>query len=334
MPEQKEETLPELKKHRYGVAEVGKRADEYAQTTKAIAEHVGRVHGHEMKQLVLKGEESKFKEPEYPDAKTSGDIDRDRAIWSKQYDMYLKKDEKYKEQKAKVFSLIIGQCEKAVKNHVENDSGYEKAENENDVVALLQMIKNVAYNANVRKYPAEQATMAWKNLVTVRQEDTEDITDYYKRFTSLVELVESAYGTIAPEEIAKKNSNYNKNKSRTLDIERGKFLAYMFLNGADHKRSGFIMNTLRKDHALGNELYPETVEDALQVLLLQAERATKGKKQNDDDVPNLSFAQAGETGPKCWKCGKRGHVKKSCPDRQEEETKTTEEGRQFVSWAA
>jgi hypothetical protein len=149
------------------VAEVGKRADEYAQTTKAIAEHVGRVHGHEMKQLVLKGEESKFKEPEYPDAKTSGDIERDRAIWSKQYDMFvLKKEEKYKEQKAKVFSLVIGQCEKAVKNHVENDSGYEKAENENDVVALLQMIKkNVAYNANVRKYPAEQPGRVWLQYI-------------------------------------------------------------------------------------------------------------------------------------------------------------------------
>jgi hypothetical protein len=67
----------------------------------------------------------------------------------------------------------------------------------------------------------------------------------------------------------------------------------MFLNGADHKRSGFIMVTLRKDHALGNGLYPETVEDALQVLLLQAEHATKSKKQNDDEAPSLSFAQAG-----------------------------------------
>jgi hypothetical protein len=73
------------------------------------------------------------------------------------------------------------------------------------------------------------------------------------------------------------------------------------------------------------------VEDALQVLLLQAERATKSKKQNDNEAPSLSFAQAG--GPKCWKCGKRGHVKKNCPDRQDEETKTAEEGRQFVSWA-
>ena len=33
-------------------------------------------------------------------------IETEQFGWSKQYDMYLKKDEKYKEQKAKVFSLI------------------------------------------------------------------------------------------------------------------------------------------------------------------------------------------------------------------------------------
>ena len=57
--------LDELKKHVYGMG-ASVKADQYTKTTKAIAEYVGRVYGHDMKMLVLKGEETVLKEPEYP----------------------------------------------------------------------------------------------------------------------------------------------------------------------------------------------------------------------------------------------------------------------------
>jgi hypothetical protein len=44
----------------------GVKADQYAKTTKAIAEYVGWGYGHDMKMLVLKGQETVLQEPEYP----------------------------------------------------------------------------------------------------------------------------------------------------------------------------------------------------------------------------------------------------------------------------
>ena len=65
-----------------------------------------------MKKLVLQSEESKPEEPLYL---TSTD-EKDKAIWSKKYDLYLKKLERYEDQKSKVFMIIMGQCSKPMKN--------------------------------------------------------------------------------------------------------------------------------------------------------------------------------------------------------------------------
>ena len=76
-----------LKDHVYSLSVAGKQADRYTKTTKAIAEYVGRVYSHEMKQLVLNGTESVPVEPDYPEGDTPSD--RDKSVWSKRYDHFL-----------------------------------------------------------------------------------------------------------------------------------------------------------------------------------------------------------------------------------------------------
>ena len=78
--------ISELKDHVYGMTDVGKQANQYNKTMKVIGQYIGRVYGHEMKKLVLQLEESEPEEPKYP---TSNE-DKDKSIWSKKYDLYLK----------------------------------------------------------------------------------------------------------------------------------------------------------------------------------------------------------------------------------------------------
>ncbi len=108
------------------------KADWYAKTTKEIAEYVGRIYGHDMKMLVLKGQETVPQEPEYPETTNK----KDKAIWSKKYDQYLKHEQWYKDYQAKVFTIVTGQCDKLMQNQVETDSEYEAAELGNDLSAL------------------------------------------------------------------------------------------------------------------------------------------------------------------------------------------------------
>jgi len=86
-----ETSIRELKSQVYGLAN-SKQADQYTKTTKAIAEYVGRIYGHEMKVLVSLGREMPPEEPDYPADATN---EKEKAIWSKKYDLCTKKSHKY-----------------------------------------------------------------------------------------------------------------------------------------------------------------------------------------------------------------------------------------------
>ena len=182
--------IKELKEKKYTLGEKGTQADMYTWTMKAIGEYVGQVYGKEMKTLVLQLLECGLTEPNYPD---NGN-EKQKAIWSKEYDQYLKKSEWYQDYKAKVFMIVMGQCTKLMKNWVEGMNGYNVLEKDSDVIGLLQVVKDVAFDSNEKWYPHLQACSAWKQLMLAQQQDKEDLIDYYKRFMSLVEVVERSYG--------------------------------------------------------------------------------------------------------------------------------------------
>jgi len=72
---------------------------------------------------------------------------------------------------------------------------------------------------------------------------------------------------------------------------------------------------------LGNGHYPETIEDALQVLSLHSDqkRSIKHDRNDSNDEAKVTLAQAdGKKKTTCWNCGKKGHVKKDCPELQQQ----------------
>ena len=139
----------ELLAQKYTLAMAGRQSARYDNTTKAVGEYVGREYSHEMKVLVLQGTETTPMEPTLPDGATR----QQELVWGKKYDLYLKRLDRYDEQKAKVFTIILSQCEDAMKHHVECHGIFQKAESMRDVVTLLERIKELAYGSNDKKYP-------------------------------------------------------------------------------------------------------------------------------------------------------------------------------------
>jgi hypothetical protein len=303
--------LPELGDAIYQLAAVGNQAAKYTKTTKAIAEHVGQEFGYEMRALVLNGKDGPPAEPEYPDGETP--TEKEKSVWLKQYDLYLKKLDRYQTDKAKVFTIVLGQCEKAMKHRIEASSGYESLDSNSDVVGLLKLIKSEVLDASDKRYSHLQAVQAWKSLSRAWQRDDEDLMDYYRRFVGLVETVENAYGPISPLEIAKKNTTYASDKKAAVEIERGRMVACMFMDGANKKRYGQLMKDLADDFALGQAKYPGSLEEALQVLSLY--HKGNGHKGGEDYQSPLELTFAQQHRPKCWKCGELGHLKCDCPKR-------------------
>ena len=92
---------------------MGASADNHIKTTKAIAEHLGWVHGNKVKQLVLSGKKSTPTELAHLDG--TNPTDKDKAIWSMWHDLCLKQETQCKDDEAKMFAIVFSQCDKAIR---------------------------------------------------------------------------------------------------------------------------------------------------------------------------------------------------------------------------
>ena len=135
---------------------------------------------------MLQLEDSEPEEPEHP----ASSEEKDKAIWSKKCDLCLKKLERHEDQKSKVFTIVMGQCSKPMKNRVESSIGCVEAEKCSDIIALLRTIEDIAFDSNEKKCPLSQAAHAWKELAKVWQQDQEDLVGCHKRFIGMAEMVE------------------------------------------------------------------------------------------------------------------------------------------------
>ena len=113
--------LDELMRAQYTFGVPGQ-ATRYNKTTKVIAEYARIAYGKEMWKLVYLKEETSFDDPEDP-----GD-DASRVAMER-YKMLLRRnlddEKKYKQNKAKVFGIIMGRCHAAMRNKIESLPDYE-----------------------------------------------------------------------------------------------------------------------------------------------------------------------------------------------------------------
>ena len=185
-------------------------AGRFEKTTKGIGEQIGKKYGYEMKMLITNAEETTFTPPTLPDEPTK----HQELAWGKEYDMYLRKKQKYEDDKARVFAIIFDHCDEPMKNRLEGQKECREAEKNRDVIELIKIIKNAAYGATDKKYPARQAVEALKQLTKMWQGHEEHLTSYYRRFVSLTERVEASFGDLVPDAAAQKSKDYKKDAEK------------------------------------------------------------------------------------------------------------------------
>jgi hypothetical protein len=70
----------------------------------------------------------------------------------------------------------------------------------------------------------------------MRQQDNEPLAEYYKRFTSCVNVAESQWGTLVPTVAATNETNEK--------TSRDKFITYIFLAGSGYKKVWKVENQI------------------------------------------------------------------------------------------
>jgi hypothetical protein len=289
----------------------------YNRTKKAIADFVGITSdcGQELYTAIMEGVEPSFEEPEDPGkTATKGQLQR--------YDILLKKvlakEEKYKVEKAKLFRLIVGQCNQAMRNKIEAMPDYKKLEKEVNFVELLKRMKEIVDGTDNTQYQFWKMQAQLAKLVFMKQEPGESVGSYQKRFEDQVEAVESVFGVLVP-------TFDMKGDPTTEQMEkRNKLLACLFLANSDRDRFKTVIDDLGNEFQFGKINYPEDVSGMSQLLTNRRGVKTPRAKQIEEiqDGVYTSFQQT-KSHPKlvCRYCGGKGHVSEVCYKRIADEAK-------------
>jgi hypothetical protein len=144
-----------------------------------------------------------------------------------------------------------------------------------------------------------------RKVLTMRQQDNEPLAEYYKRFTSCVDVAESQWGTL----VSTVAATYETEEK----MPRDKFITCVFLEGVDTKKCGKWKTTLNNAYVAGQNNYPKMVESAMTVLSHYMNN--KGVHMTDEDkgqADQKSLMQK-DKNVTCYKCGKKGDYAKKCP---------------------
>jgi hypothetical protein len=159
-----------------------------------------------MRLLVKNQEENEPKIPVMPD--------KERAkspLVMKKYETELKqyyfKKERYEEHKAKIFVIVKGQCTLNNKKKLESLQGYDSIEADDDVIKLLDGLKELKFKMHEVQYGYWMICQTVRRVLTMRQQDNEPLAKYYKRLTSCADVAESQWGTLVPATSADDSSN-------------------------------------------------------------------------------------------------------------------------------
>jgi hypothetical protein len=97
------------------------------------------------------------------------------------YNHYCSWEQIYNINVTKAYALFWDRCAKGMKNKIELRSKF-KSKVENNLIELLQAIKEHSLNYQEKKYNMSIIFDSMKTLLTTRQKERESLQDYTKRF--------------------------------------------------------------------------------------------------------------------------------------------------------
>ena len=234
--------------------------------------------------------------------------------WTRDHNLHVKNKQKCEDEKAWAFAMILGQCDETMKNKAESKgSVHEKTQHDSDVIALLCVTKESAFDAREKQHAPRQAAVAWKQLVHLHQQNEKRLVQCHSWFVEMAQRMEGLFGGVAPTAVAKKDKGCKETDAEKVSKARG-----CAFHGGGVKGFRPLLRHLENDQALGALLCPESNADALQVMMQHQEQpihksimknVNKKFTTTDDKIPDFSFMMSEVEMMKkhlCFKCGKPG----------------------------
>jgi hypothetical protein len=282
-------------------------ADLFIRTTEAIAEYVGKEYGYELRILVKHRKEPSFTKPAYPTDKAAvitraaakeaqapaETSERESALMAEykaELGIYHTKLEKYNENKAKVFVIILGQCSIGVLNWLEQGRGLDKLEVDRNVIGLLKLLEEMAFSNGGDQDPFLTAVLSLRRLASIQQGSKEHNAKYYKRVKTAADVLVGQWGDFFPSKLIK--------DGMTQAQAQDRLIARIFLIGADKGRFGPLLEDLNNAYVGGSDRYPKTLEETQRLLSKYQGPRNPNRLDGNEDRRGRSLAQSGNATPR------------------------------------
>ena len=165
----------------------------------------------------------------------------------------------YYDDKFRVFRLIMGQCQQAMKSKLETLPEYKAMEADSKVVELLDAMNKLVNSVEKGQHPAWVCQAQLKKLIMTHQEPNESLEKYQERFEAQLEVTEKQWGPLIP-------YKFKDEPGTKPQEERAQVLACLILNNADRGRFKPVIDELGNAYTLGNNNYPKDIPGVIHML--------------------------------------------------------------------
>ena len=338
----------DLKGHIYDYSHA-KQADQFAKTTKEIADYVGSTykHGGDIRLAVLNLDPPPLPMPDDPPTEAN---ETQKLIWKKRIEQYIAREDKLEENLKTLYSLIWGQCSDIMRQKVEASPKFRDISESANSIELLKAIKKIAFNYQSQKHLPHSVHEAKKQFYNFYQTRHMSTPAYLETFQNLVDVIEHTGGIIGLEPGIMKafNLKYGRAANKLLSaaekaVTKDQYLGTAFILMSDRNRFGKLVEDLENAYLHGRNDYPETLAAAYSLLIgwrqdprnqLRAAGSNDGvtfattgegdDEEGDDDAEQeVSLNNNGKKAKKkreprdkstitCRRCGEKGHWPSEC----------------------
>ena len=157
----------------------GSQADQFTATTKALASYAGRKCSYPQ-DIRIEIERQKDVVIPTPTSRSDTEADVAKPLLGKEIDAYVKRSQQYRQNKANIYSVALGQCTEATNNRLEGEETFEDIDGESDAIRLLLLIKSITYSYESKSYPVLDIHMELKNYTQVTNQTRRRATSTLK----------------------------------------------------------------------------------------------------------------------------------------------------------
>ena len=182
---------------------------------------------------------------------------------------------------------------------IKSDKAFRKLEKKDDVVGLLDLIRDLCYGTDKKRYIGWSQQAHLRRTIRFEQQLGESLQKFATNFLEQVRVLEELFGPFVPTkdlittvELTREVGEGEEVEEETytekvladddeIKIARDRFLACVFLTGLDRERYRETIDELNNDYMPHGKEYPQDVQSMLTWLLKRRGSGGKSKKEED-----------------------------------------------------